>query len=71
LYIAEKCYGVHAFVVPIRCPKTHRTLPGVLIGDCGPKFSLNAIDIGFLMFNKVKIPISNLLDKVSGINEKG
>ena len=37
LYIAGKCYGIHAFVVPLRNRKTHQTLPGVVIGDCGPK----------------------------------
>jgi acyl-CoA oxidase len=71
LYIKEKCYGVHVFVVPIRCPETHRVLPGITIGDCGPKFGLNAVDNGFISFNNFRIPANNLLDKVSGINEKG
>ena len=71
LYIQGKCYGIHAFVVPLRCPKTHNLLPGVIIGDCGPKFGLNAIDNGFITFNKFRIPVANLLDKVSGVNEKG
>ena len=71
LYIGNKCHGVHTFIVPIRDPKTHKVLPGIIIGDCGPKFGLNAVDNGFLIFNKFRIPVENLLDKVSGINEKG
>ena len=71
LYINKKCHGVHAVVVPLRCPQTHRVLPGIHIGDCGPKFGLNAIDNGFIMFNHFRVPVDNLLDKVSGINEKG
>ena len=37
LYIDGKCYGVHSYIVPIRDRRTHKLLPGVLIGDCGPK----------------------------------
>jgi acyl-CoA oxidase len=42
-----------------------------MIGDCGPKFGLNAVDNGFILFHHFRIPVGNLLDKVSGINEKG
>jgi len=48
LYIDGKRYGVHAIIVPLRDNKTHQVLPGITIGDCGPKFGLNAIDNGFI-----------------------
>jgi acyl-CoA oxidase len=68
LYIKDKCYGVHAFVVPIRDLQTHRPLPGVTVGDCGPKMGLNGIDNGFMLFDKVRIPATNLLDRISGVD---
>jgi len=71
LYIGGKNYGVHCFVVPIRCKKTHKVLPGITIGDVGPKFGLNGVDNGFILFDKFRIPAANILDKVSGVNEKG
>jgi acyl-CoA oxidase len=69
LFIGSKCYGVHAYIVPIRDRKTHKLLPGVLIGDCGPKNGLNAIDNGFMIFDSVRIPFDNQLNRISGINE--
>ena len=30
--------GIQAFYVPIRDIETHRPLPGIEIGDIGPKF---------------------------------
>lgn len=71
LYINGKSHGVHAYVVPIRDPLTHKLLPGVLVGDCGPKSGLNGIDNGFLLFDKVRIPVGNQLDRISGVDEKG
>lgn len=71
LYIGEVCHGVHAFVVPIRDNTTHKVLPGITIGDCGPKQGLNGVDNGFIIFDKFRIPVDNLLNKISGIDEKG
>lgn len=68
LYIKDKCYGVHAIIVPLREESTHKVLPGITIGDCGPKFGLNGIDNGFIEFNHFRVPVTNLLNKVSGIN---
>jgi acyl-CoA oxidase len=68
LYIDGKCYGVHAYVVPRRDLKTHDVLPGITIGDCGPKIGKNSIDNGFLMFDHVRIPKANQLNKISGVD---
>ena len=68
LYIEGKCYGVHAFIVPIRDQVTYKPLPGVLLGDCGHKSGMNGVDNGFMIFDKVRIPKDNLLDRISGVD---
>jgi acyl-CoA oxidase len=55
-------------VVPLRDSKTHKLLPGVLVGDCGPKNGCNEIDNGFILLDQVRVPVDNLLDRISGIN---
>jgi acyl-CoA oxidase len=71
LYIDGKCYGVHAYIVPIRDNQTHKLLPGVLIGDCGPKSGLNGVDNGFIILDKVRIPKLYQLDRISGVDVDG
>eukprot|EP01017_Pseudomicrothorax_dubius_P041281 TRINITY_DN6583_c0_g1_i3.p1 TRINITY_DN6583_c0_g1~~TRINITY_DN6583_c0_g1_i3.p1 ORF type:complete len:685 (+),score=152.52 TRINITY_DN6583_c0_g1_i3:51-2105(+) len=71
LYIDNKCYGVHAFVVPLRNKRDCTVLPGITIGDCGPKAGLNGIDNGFIIFRDFRIPRENLLNKFSSVSEDG
>ena len=46
-------------------------LPGVIIGDCGPKKGVNYIDNGYLILEDVRIPRENLLGKLGSVNEQG
>lgn len=41
--------GPHPFLLPIRCQKSHKVLPGIIIRDCGFKRGLNYIDNGSLI----------------------
>lgn len=68
LIINGKHYGPHPFVVQIRDMKTHEPLPNVQVGDIGPKFGYNTMDNGFLLFNHVKIPHTNMLARFSRVN---
>jgi len=70
LILDGKHYGPHAFIVPIRDMKTHEPLPGITVGDVGPKFGLNTLDNGFLLFNNVRIPHENMLAKYAHISKE-
>ncbi|GAA0147593.1 oxidoreductase [Lithospermum erythrorhizon] len=63
--------GVHAFIVPIRDMKSHKTLPGVEIQDCGHKVGLNGVDNGALRFRSVRIPRDNLLNRFGDVSRDG
>jgi len=55
----------------LRDRRTHHPLPGITLGDCGKKQGLDGIDNGFIMFDNVRIPKSNLLNRLSDINDDG
>lgn len=69
--------GLHAVLVPLKdyvvnSNSDKNTLyPGISIQDMGPKLGLNGIDNGYIKFNKVEVPVGNLLNRYGGFNEKG
>ncbi|KAF5307964.1 hypothetical protein FQR65_LT06531 [Abscondita terminalis] len=71
LYTKGVCYGLHAFMVPIRDPKTHVPYPGLTIKDCGKKVGLNGVDNGVLMFHNYRIPRTYLLNKFADVTPDG
>lgn len=62
--------GVHAFLVPIR-NNDNSLIPQVVIGDCGPKISIDGVDNGFLIFKQYSVPYDCLLDKLSQVTPEG
>lgn len=71
LYIDGKVLGPHPFMVQIRDLETHRSLPGVIVGEIGPRAGLNSNDNGFLRFDHHRIPRTNMLMKHSQVLEDG
>lgn len=64
-------HGVQAFLVPIRDLETHEPLPGVEVGDIGPKLGFSTKDNGFLRLNNVRIPRENMLMKYAKVTKAG
>jgi len=63
-------HGVHCFVVPIR-DEHGDDLPGVTTSDCGYKGGLGGVDNGRIMFDQVRIPRENLLNRYGQVDEGG
>ncbi|WP_446664945.1 acyl-CoA dehydrogenase family protein [Flexivirga sp. B27] len=70
LVTAEGSHGVHAVLVPVR-DESGNALPGVTIGDNGPKGGLPGVDNGTFAFDKVRVPKDNLLNAFGDIDEDG
>jgi len=62
--------GVHCFLVPIR-DENGDDLPGVTTGDCGYKGGLAAVDNGRILFDQVRIPAENLLNRYGDVAADG
>ncbi|MFF0613156.1 acyl-CoA dehydrogenase [Nocardia tengchongensis] len=62
--------GVHCFLVPIR-DEAGGDLPGVTTSDCGYKGGLPGVDNGRILFDQVRIPRENLLNRYADVAEDG
>ncbi len=62
--------GVHAVLVPLR-DEDGNDLPGVTTSDDGRKAGLNGVDNGRIVFDHVRVPRENLLDKFGQIAPDG
>lgn len=65
-----KCHGVHCFAVPIR-DNAGNDLPGVTTSDCLYKGGLPGVDNGRIMFDHVRVPRENLLNKYADVEPDG
>lgn len=70
LVTGEGEHGVHAVLVPVR-DEDGNPLPGVTIGDNGPKGGLPGVDNGTFSFAKVRVPKANLLNAFGDIDDDG
>lgn len=68
--VDEGEYGVQCFIVPIRDPVSHRPLPGVEVGDIGPKYGFDGKDNGYMILNNVRVPRRALLSRYVAVNEQ-
>ncbi|EDL28211.1 acyl-coenzyme A oxidase-like protein [Mus musculus] len=70
LIIEGKSQGPHCFIVPIR-DENGNLYPGVTAIDMMHKEGMNGVDNGILIFDKVRIPRENLLDKFGSVTPDG
>jgi acyl-CoA oxidase len=64
-------HGVHGFIVPLRSPVDHTPLPGVSVGDIGPKMGYHDNDNGFLFLSHVRIPGAHMLARHARVTPAG
>src|ERR1700754_3484572 len=63
-------HGVHCLLVPIRDDEGN-DLPGVTTSDCQYKGGLPGVDNGRIVFDHVRVPRVNLLNKYGDVAEDG
>jgi acyl-CoA oxidase len=71
LIIGQKDYGVQPFMIQIRSLKDHLPMPGCSMGDIGPKFGYHSKNNGYLRFENVRIPRTNILSKYVEVEKGG
>lgn len=70
LIIDGKEYGVHVFMLQIR-DENHRPLPGIELGDLGPKLGDAANDTGFMRLKEVRIPREMMFSRHQEVTKEG
>lgn len=70
LYVGGKCYGVHTFMLQLR-DENHRPLPGIELGEVGPKIGDNYTDTGYMRLRNVRIPRKWLMMKSQEVTKDG
>ena len=58
-------------MVPMRDVETWKILPGVKCGDIGPKIGYTSKDNGWMSFDNVRIPRTNMLMGLSEVTKDG
>ncbi|EGZ19805.1 hypothetical protein PHYSODRAFT_298206 [Phytophthora sojae] len=71
LFLDGKDVGVQAFLVQLRSLEDHQPLPGIEVGDIGPKVGFNAIDNGYCAFHKIRTPRENMMMRYAKVLPDG
>ena len=70
LLINGKKFGLHGFMVQLR-KSDGSLMPGVELGEIGPKLNFTSNNIGYCSFNRVRIPMDRLFSKYSHVTPAG
>ncbi|KAF2491208.1 acyl-CoA oxidase [Lophium mytilinum] len=66
---ALKSHGPHPFIVQIRDTKTHLPLPGIVVGDIGPKYGYASMDNGYMLFDHFRVSKSAMLSRYATLDD--
>ena len=58
-------------VLPVHPRRTTQPLPGVTVGDIGPKYGTHTNDNGFLRLDRVRIPRDQMLMRFAKVSREG
>jgi acyl-CoA oxidase len=70
LIIKGVSYGFHGFMVQLR-QADGKTMPGVELGEIGPKLNFTSNNIGYCRFTRVRIPMNRMFSKHSKVTPAG
>lgn len=70
LIIDGKDYGFHGFMVQFR-DEDGKCMPGVEIGEMGPKINGKITNIGYARFTELRIPRFNMFARASQVTREG
>ena len=70
LIIDGKPYGIQGFMVQLR-DEQGNTMPGVEVGEIGPKIAAGHTNIGYASFNRLRIPRFNMFSKLFQVKRDG
>lgn len=63
-------HGPQTFILQIRDEKTHQPLPGIAVGDIGPKYGYASMDNGYMLFDHFRAPKSAMLSRYAEVSEE-
>ncbi|KAG9204535.1 hypothetical protein G6514_000994 [Epicoccum nigrum] len=63
-------HGPQTFLLPIRDVKTHQPLPGIAVGDIGPKYGYASMDNGYMLFDHHRVPKSAMLSRYAEVSDE-
>lgn len=66
-----KARGQQSFIVQLRDLRTHLPLPGIELGDIGPKMGYDRVDNGFLRLCRVRVPRAHMLCRHAQVRADG
>ncbi|TYZ62249.1 hypothetical protein PybrP1_011590 [[Pythium] brassicae (nom. inval.)] len=71
LFLEGKDVGIQAFLVQLRSLEDHQPLPGIEVGDIGPKVGFQSIDNGYAAFHNVRIPRDHMMMRYAKVLPDG
>jgi acyl-CoA oxidase len=63
-------HGPQTFLLQIRDAKTHQPLPGIAVGDIGPKYGYASMDNGYMLFDHHRVPKSAMLSRYAEVSDE-